>query len=145
MGGTAGVAGSQGSQPMSTAVHAGAQINFGDLTPYLSYGSTCHIGNMEDFGDGCKGFLFIINPEDRITRCITGSPLNSLPTPPIHLTLQSSLLFRVSHLKLIRSPPFELKPRHYCTSKTYFNLHCNTEIFLVITLLIFFLFLTGKK
>jgi hypothetical protein len=27
-----------GSQPMSTAVHTGAQINFGDLTPYLTYG-----------------------------------------------------------------------------------------------------------
>ncbi len=31
-----------GSQPMRTAVHItwhGAQINFGDLTPYLTYGS----------------------------------------------------------------------------------------------------------
>jgi hypothetical protein len=29
------------SQPMSTAVqYTGAQINFGDLTPYLTYGCT---------------------------------------------------------------------------------------------------------
>ncbi len=27
-----------GSQPMSTAVHTGAKINFRDLTPYLTYG-----------------------------------------------------------------------------------------------------------
>jgi hypothetical protein len=26
------------SQPVRTAVHIGAQINFGDLTPYLTYG-----------------------------------------------------------------------------------------------------------
>ncbi len=36
-----------GSQPMSTAVHSahGVQINFGDLTPYLTYGInyTCKI------------------------------------------------------------------------------------------------------
>jgi hypothetical protein len=32
----AGEGGVAGSQPMSTAV--GAQINFGDLTPYLTYG-----------------------------------------------------------------------------------------------------------
>jgi hypothetical protein len=25
------------SQPMSTAVHTGVQINFGNLTPYLTY------------------------------------------------------------------------------------------------------------
>ncbi len=36
-----GIRGVAGSQPMSTAVHItchGAQINFGDLTPYLTYG-----------------------------------------------------------------------------------------------------------
>ncbi len=34
----AGGRGVAGSQSMSTAVHkAGAQINFGDLTPYLTY------------------------------------------------------------------------------------------------------------
>jgi hypothetical protein len=36
----AGGGGVAGSQPMSTAVHrtvTGAQINFGDLTPYLTY------------------------------------------------------------------------------------------------------------
>jgi hypothetical protein len=26
-----------GSQPMSTAVYTGVQINFGELTPYLTY------------------------------------------------------------------------------------------------------------
>ncbi len=34
-GGRGGVA---GSQPMSTVVHTGAQKNFKDLTPYLTYG-----------------------------------------------------------------------------------------------------------
>ncbi len=29
--------GVEGSQPMSTAAHRGAHINFGDLTPYLTY------------------------------------------------------------------------------------------------------------
>jgi hypothetical protein len=45
-GGRGGVAGSPpmsggvaGSQPTSTAVYTGAQINFGDPTPYLTYAS----------------------------------------------------------------------------------------------------------
>jgi hypothetical protein len=28
-----------GSQPISVQLYTGSQINFGDLTPYLSYGS----------------------------------------------------------------------------------------------------------
>ncbi len=32
-----GMGGVAGSQPMSTAVYTGAQINFGDLTPNLTY------------------------------------------------------------------------------------------------------------
>jgi hypothetical protein len=31
--------GVSGSQPMSTQLNTGAQINFGDLTPYLTYGT----------------------------------------------------------------------------------------------------------
>jgi hypothetical protein len=33
-----GMGGVARSQPMSTAVHMGPIINFGDLTPYLTYG-----------------------------------------------------------------------------------------------------------
>jgi hypothetical protein len=39
----------EGSQPMSTAVHItwhGAQINFGDLPPYLTYSPTCHLSTL---------------------------------------------------------------------------------------------------
>jgi hypothetical protein len=37
MGGREGGGEVAGSQPMSTAVYTGAQINFGDLSPYLTY------------------------------------------------------------------------------------------------------------
>jgi hypothetical protein len=42
------------SQPMSTAVHNahGAQINFGDITPYLTYGA-----NLQYVAGGCKVIL----------------------------------------------------------------------------------------
>ncbi len=47
-GGEGGVA---GSQPMSTAVHIiGAQINFRDLTPYLTF-SFCHVFTRKEFSD----------------------------------------------------------------------------------------------
>jgi hypothetical protein len=35
-----------GSQPMSTAVHIGAQINFGDLNPYFTYAYRAPIGSL---------------------------------------------------------------------------------------------------
>ncbi len=50
-----------GSQPMSTAVHTVTKINFGDLTPYLTYAfrvallsSSFFVHSMENIFDSKK-------------------------------------------------------------------------------------------
>ncbi len=64
-----GEGGVAGSQPMSTAVHImwhGAQINFGDLTPYLTYGWIKYWNIVEVTVQSCHLFpLWNYNTRDQ--------------------------------------------------------------------------------
>ncbi len=88
-----------------------------------------------------QAVLSITNPEDRITRCITGSPLFT-PSPHLSTSYNLHYCFR-SHTWSWYTPRCELKPRHY--KQNIFLNYTQHRNILDITLLIFFLFLTGKK
>jgi hypothetical protein len=70
-GGRRGVA---GSQPMRTAVHTGAQINFGDRTPYFTYAKQSLSFKHTDstpFFLGCMSVY--TNKNERIFSSYTGN------------------------------------------------------------------------
>ncbi len=87
-----------GSQPMETAVHItwhGAQINFGDLTPYLTYGSvvlqlllslSCYVRPQSTQRVAMATFSRTLHHDGKISPALWGGGVH---THPLSLSLSS--------------------------------------------------------
>ncbi len=80
-------------------LYTGAQINFGDLTPYLTYGSV--------HGSSCKGLPKVLSSTNRLTLTMRGS---------LHLNYWSFPYFKSWRMRTVSRLPGISADRSWCES-----------------------------